>query len=108
VVGWAADVSADVAMNRAVDHGPRVDNRSPKGLHPDLIWTTRGETNGCGCAAQLWSSEQNRGQRRLTGDLAGDGVLELGATVWDADGLYAELGGQRTQPGLQGGGSGDV
>jgi hypothetical protein len=47
-------------------------------------------------------------RRRLPDDLAGDGILELGATVWDVAGLYAELGERRTQPGLQGGGLGDV
>jgi hypothetical protein len=38
--------------------------------------------------------------------LAGDGVLELGTTVWGAAGPYTELEERRTQPGLQGGVSG--
>jgi hypothetical protein len=33
--------------------------------------------------------------------------LGLGATDWDAARFYAELGGRRTQPRLQGGGSAD-
>jgi hypothetical protein len=48
----------------------------------------------------------NGARRRLAGDFAGDGVLELGTTVWGAAGPYAELGERRTQPGLQGGVSG--
>jgi hypothetical protein len=34
VVGWAADVGADAAMNRAVDHGPRVHGRPAEGGNP--------------------------------------------------------------------------
>jgi hypothetical protein len=82
-----------------------------KGYAPLLIWVVRAHRTApvaCGRrAAGRWPAPAPE-QRQLAGDLAGEDVLELGATVWDAAGLYAELGERRTQPGLQGGGSGDV
>jgi hypothetical protein len=44
--------------------------------------------------------------RKTHRSIAGKGVLELGATIWDAVGLYAELGRRQTYLGGRGGGSG--
>jgi hypothetical protein len=45
-------------------------------------------------------------RRKTRRSIAGKGILELGETVWDAVGLYAELRSRRTYLGGRGGGSG--
>jgi hypothetical protein len=113
--GWRGAVAG---VDRAVDHGPRVHGRSAEGGNPRSnpglrSWIERlgtparnqvaadasGRLDADPTARVVCTRRDGGGHAggggarwRLTGDLAEDGILELGATVWDAAGLYAELG----------------
>jgi hypothetical protein len=97
------------AVDRTVDHGPRVHREPAKGVRPELICAIPCKSSG---SRRLHAMERRRAAR---GAVRGSGPpethwswvdLELWASFCDTDRLYTERGTRRTRPGAPGGGSG--
>jgi hypothetical protein len=82
-----ADRAADTAVDRAVDHGPRVHREPTKWVRPELIYAVHWQSGGPGDPqAMRGGAEAGDGWRTATlhQKLAGEGVLELRCTIHDA------------------------